>query len=169
MVKMTKQSDELKEVIRKAHELDSATAAKVLVIVDDSLEEFREEVREFKRQMRETDANVQKRILDTKESINLLASQLIEYRLERNTSELEKAQKDLEIAKRRATLTTSEIKAVERIVTKAVDDDKVDIRGIKIPSRLLPWLIVGVFTLLVLMLFVFPDTIAQILLRLAGT
>lgn len=121
---MTKQSDELKQIIKDAHELDAKTAAQVLVVVDNSLESFEEQIEEFRKQIRETNATVLKRILDTDASILKLADSLSQYRLERNTSEVEKAKKDLEIAERRAVLSTQ-----EKLVLKEVVGDELKIKA----------------------------------------
>lgn len=167
---MTRQSDELKKIVKEAKELDAATAARVLVVIADTLEAFENQVGEFKQQARETNVNVQKSFIDTNGTIQSLRTELADYRTERNQSEFLEKKVAFEIAEKRATsnLTTQEKMEIGKVVDTALKADRIDIRGIKVPSKFLPWLIVGIFILLILMLFVFPDTIAQILLRLAG-
>jgi len=167
---MTKPSEELKRVMKEAQELDSKTALRVLIIVDDSIQEFRDQILEFQQQARETNVNVQKAFIDTGATVQTLRSELAAYRLERNASELEEKAKAFEIAKRRAnsTMTTSERIEVEKVVSTALNADKIDIRGIKVPTKFLPWIIIGSFLLTAMILLLFPDVVAQILLRLAG-
>jgi predicted RNase H-like nuclease (RuvC/YqgF family) len=167
---VTRQSDELKKIIKEAKELDAATAARVLVVIADTLEAFEKQVEEFKQQMRETNVGVQKSFIDTGSTIQSLREELSDYRNERNQSELLEKKIAFEIANKRVVsgLTTVEKMEIGKVVDTAMKADKIDIRGIKVPSRFVPWMIVGVFLLLVLMLFVFPDVIAQILLRMAG-
>jgi hypothetical protein len=167
---MTKQSDDLKKIVKDAKELDAATAARVLVVIADIMEGFEEQVIEFQQQARETNMHVQKSFIDTGVTIQGLREELAKTREDRNQSELYEKKIAFEIASKRVdtSLTTQQLRQVEKVVDSTMNADKIDIRGIKVPSKFLPWIIVSVFALLVLMLFIFPDAIAQILLRLAG-
>lgn len=57
---------------------------------------------------------------------------------------------------------------MKAIVEDALSKDKVDIRGVKVSSRQFNYLLIGVIILLALLIVVLPDSVAQILMRLAG-
>ena len=165
---MTKQSDELKEIVKSAKELDAKTSARVLVVVADIMEQFEERILEFQQAARETNVNVQKSFIETRETIQSLRTELAEYRLERNTSELKEKAMAFEIAKGRSTLSTQERMEVDKAVQMAMSRDKIDIRGIKISTRQFGYILIGVVLLLAMSIIFLPDAISQILIRLGS-
>jgi hypothetical protein len=183
---MTKQSDDLRDIVRTAKNLDAATATRVLVVIADIVESLEEKIKEFQQQARETNVVVQKTFIETSEKIQDLRVELAKVREERNQAELLAAKIAYEIANKRvaSNLTTQQkiqidgmvdkaLKAekaeVDKAIGVAISADKIDIRGYKIPSRFLPWFAVGLFIFSIIVLLVFPDIVAQILLRLAGS
>jgi hypothetical protein len=57
---------------------------------------------------------------------------------------------------------------MKAIVAEAIQQDKVDIRGVKISSKQFTYVLIALVLLLALLILMLPDTISQILIRLAG-
>lgn len=57
---------------------------------------------------------------------------------------------------------------VKTIVADALHQDKIDIRGIKIPSRLIPYILLAVVVIIILLIFLMPDVIANLLYNLSN-
>lgn len=167
---MTKQSDELRAIVKNAKELDAKTSASILVMIADIIEGFEATILEFQRDARETNVNVKKSFLDTQASIQDLRTETMNYRADREKSELEEKTIAFAIAKRRANnLSTQEKIEVRTVVDEAVSRDKIDIRGIKVSSKTFTYIIIGAIILLGMMIIFLPDAVSQILIRIGST
>jgi len=57
---------------------------------------------------------------------------------------------------------------IKTAIEDAMSKDKIDIRGIKIPSRLLPYILLAIIALIVLLTILMPDAVAQILYNVSA-
>jgi len=90
-----------------------------------------------------------------------------EYAIE--MEKIRKAQEDVraavEVMKSGRGQTEEKMKAIAANVISA---DKIDIRGIKVSSRQFTYILIGAGLLLAMLIIFLPDSIAEILMRLAG-
>lgn len=166
---MTKQSEELRSIVKNAKELDAKTSAGVLVVIADIMEGFEETITEFQRTARETNVNVQKSFIDIRQDVQNLEKGIMDYRADREKSELEEKTIAYSIAKRRANnLSTQEKIEVKHEINEAMSKDKIDIRGIKFSSSQFVYVLIGAIILSLAVIVFLPDAVSQILIRLGG-